>query len=122
MDIASKYIKIPSPLVNILNGHKNSLTVLLSKIAAKKATQKDEGKKGLMVTYYEELSSAVNVLSNHIDDCYCKIEMASGCQTLETKELNTLSKAIQDHIMMHEHHNTAAKAVKIKFTSILEHV
>ena len=98
------------------------MTVLLSKIAAKKAIQKDDGKKGLMVTYYEELNNAVNVLSNHIDDCYCKIEMASGCQTLEAKELKTLSFALQEHIMMHEHHNTAAKAVKTKFTSILEHV
>ena len=105
-----------------MNGHKNSLTLYLSKISAKKAIQKDDAKKNLMVTYYEELNSAINVLSNHIDDCYCKIEMASGCQTLETKELKTLSSAIQDHIMMHEHHNTAATAVKTKFTSILEHV
>ena len=84
--------------------------------------QKDDAKKILMQTYHDELSSAVNMLGNHIDDCYCKIEMANGCQTLEGKELNTLSKTIQDHILMHEHHNTAAKAVKTKFTSILEHV
>ena len=105
-----------------MNGHKNSMTVLFSKIAAKKAIQKDEGEKGLMVTYYEELNSAVNVLSNHIDDCYCKIEMASGCQTMEAKELKTLSSDLQNHNMMHEHHNSAAKAVKTKFSSILEHV
>ena len=108
--------------MNVLNGHKNSMTVLLSKISAKKAIQKDDAKKTLMETYHDELTSAVNMLSNHIDDCYCKIEMANGCQTLEGKELNTLSKTIQDHILMHEHHNTAAKAVKTKFTSILEHV
>ena len=105
-----------------MNGHKNSLTLYLSKISAKKAISKDDAKKSLMETYYEELNSAINVLSNHIDDCYCKIEMASGCQTMEAKELKTLSSDLQNHNMMHEHHNSAAKSVKIKFSSILEHV
>ena len=44
------HIKIPSPLMNVLNVHKNSMTVLLSKISAKKAIQKDDAKKTLMQT------------------------------------------------------------------------
>ena len=99
-----------------------AMSELKSQVNARFTTTSDATKKKLWEGYVQEITSVVNVLQPYIGDSYSSITIADGCETLDKGTVDELEKKLHNQKQMWEHHNSACKAAKTKFTQLLMRV